>query len=184
MYKNSKMSKTIMQRYKKTIVLGDSVVESILDYHLLSRHQVVARRNRNIYQIFGDLLLTVSYEPSCVFMMYGKRDLVNFEGNVSSFINYYKKAITYLQVELPEVQIFVNSILPSRKDIMDYYGGFHKLDQFNSALKYMCREMHINFIDNSKLVNWTEDMFEYDGHYPSYSFYVKWLEYMADSAGL
>ena len=48
----------------------------------------------------------------------------------------------------------------------------------------MCREMHINFIDNSKLVNWTEDMFEYDGHYPSYSFYVKWLKYMADSAGL
>lgn len=184
MYKNSQISKTIIQRYKKAIVLGDSVVESILDYHLLSKHQVVARRNKSIDQIFGDLLLTVAYEPTNVFMMYGKRDLANFEGNVSSFIHHYKDSINYLRYEIPEVQIFVNSILPSRKDVMSFYGGFHKLDKFNLELKQMCKEMKIKYIDNSKLVDWTEDMFEYDGHYPSYSFYVKWLEYMADLAGL
>ena len=64
MYKNSQISKTIIQRYKKAIVLGDSVVESILDYHLLSKHQVVARRNKSIDQIFGDLLLTATSPKS------------------------------------------------------------------------------------------------------------------------
>ncbi len=184
MFKNKKIADTTMLRYKEAVVLGDSIVESILDYHLLKRNQVIARRNKSIDQIFGDLLLTIASEPACVFMMYGKRELIHFEGNVNSFIDHYKDAINYLRYELPKIRIFVNSILPSRKDVMDTYGGFSKLDTFNEALRHMCEEMHIEFIDNTGLVDWTDDMFEYDGHYPSYSFYVKWLEYMADSAEL
>lgn len=175
---------TIKQRFHNSIVVGDSIVESLLDYRLLDRHHAIARRNRSISHVFGDLLLTVSYEPDSVFMMYGKNDIIQFENNISSFIYSYKDAILFLRNELPEIEIFINSILPSRMDVMSIYGGLQTLEKFNLALQHMCEEMHINFIDNSEVEKWTDDIFEYDGYYPSYSFYVKWLKHMADFANL
>ena len=59
--------------YEEAVILGDSLAESILDFRLLRKHNVVAKRNRCIDSIQGDLLFAISMQPSVIFMEYGKK---------------------------------------------------------------------------------------------------------------
>ena len=49
--------------YEEAVILGDSLAESILDFRLLRKHNVVAKRNRCIDSIQGDLLFAISMQP-------------------------------------------------------------------------------------------------------------------------
>ena len=48
--------------YEEAVILGDSLAESILDFRLLRKHNVVAKRNRCIDSIQGDLLFAISMQ--------------------------------------------------------------------------------------------------------------------------
>ena len=55
---------------------------------------------------------------------------------------------------------------------------------FNTALKSMCKEMHITYISNDSLIDGSGDRYERDGIHPKYAFYPLWLSHMAETAGI
>lgn len=169
--------------YESAVILGDSVAESILDFRLLRKNNVVAKRGRCVDDIQGDILVAVSLQPTLIFMEYGKNDIRHFAGNVNNFIRHYEQQIHMLKRLLPEAEIYVNSIIPMREDIMERYGGQDMYDSFNTELQAMCVRLHIGFIDNFHLIDWKDTQFEYDGVHPKYPYYPKWLRHMAICAG-
>ena len=67
---------------------------------------------------------------------------------------------------------------------MQRNGGEHRYHSYNRAIKDMCDALQLTFIDNSSLMEWEDEVYEYDGIHPKYPYYPKWLRYMAACAGL
>lgn len=183
-YKKEREIYAMVPYFHNALILGDSVSESILDYRLLRKNNVVAKRGRCVNQIDNDMLLAIQLQPSFIFMEYGKNDMIYFQGNEEAFIEAYVRQIKRLRQALPEVSIYINSIIPMRHDIMETRGGLQTFHRFNDALKTMCLVNDVGFIDNIALMNWDDEVYEYDGIHPKYPYYVKWLKHMIQLAGL
>lgn len=182
--KSEKEIYAMLPYFQNAVVLGDSMAESILDYRLLRKHNVIAKRGRCIDMISGDILVAASFQPDVLFMVYGKNDMAYFKGDSDRFIQCYKEMIERIQNLLPTTEIFINSIIPMREDILQQIGGYKMLDTFNHALRAMCEDLHLHFIDNSDQMEWKDVDFEYDGIHPKYPYYPKWLRKMAREAKL
>ena len=185
-FNQSKSNKDIyamLPYFHNTLILGDSLAESLLDFRLLRKNNVVAKRGRCIDGIDGDLLIAYSLQPDIVFMEYGKNDIRHFHGDEHKFIEIYIKRIHQLRTHGIQ-NIYVNSIIPMRKDLVDMHGGEEAFIRFNEALQNMCFELSISFIDNTTLMTWEDDMFEYDGIHPKYPYYQKWLTNIITCANL
>ncbi|MEG2801902.1 MAG: acetylhydrolase [Longicatena sp.] len=180
--KKQKAIYAMIPYYHRAVILGDSVAESILDFRLLRKNNVIAKRGRCVDQSDGDVLTAISYQPKYVFMEYGKNDITHFSGNHEAFIKAYTKQISLILRTVPKVQIFVNSIIPMRHDIVEIIGGVEVFECFNEGLKRMCVELGVGFIDNSELLDWDEDVYEFDGIHPKYPYYPKWLKHMVEVA--
>ena len=104
--------------------------------------------------------------------------------DLNAFIACYRRQIQMLQSALPQTAVYINSILPLRRDVMRRNGGEHRYHSYNRALKDMCDALQLTFIDNSSLMEWEDEVYEFDGIHPKYPYYPKWLRYMAACAGL
>lgn len=170
--------------YEDCILLGDSMAESILDFRLLRKNNVIAKRGRCIDMIDEDLEKIYILAPKILYMEFGKNDILHFHKEVSTFIRIYIQKIQKIKECLPDVQIYINSIIPMHSDVMEKIGGIEVLHAFNEGLRNMCEDLQLTFIDNSELMNWTDDEYEFDGIHPKYPYYAKWLKHMAQAAGV
>lgn len=170
--------------YEGCILLGDSMAESILDFRLLRKNNVIAKRGRCIDMIDEDLEKVYVLEPKILFMEFGKNDILHFHKNVNAFIQVYRQKIKKIKELLPDVEIYINSIIPMHSDYMEKIGGIEILNRFNEGLCMMCESLQLTFIDNGGLMNWIDDEYEFDGIHPKYPYYAKWLKHMAEIAGV
>lgn len=169
--------------FQDALILGDSLAESILDFRLLRKNNVIAKRGRCVDMIQGDVLVAISLVPDVIFMEYGKNDILHYKENVEKFIDVYTRQIHRLQEQLPQTTIYINSIIPMRSDIMKQIGiDTHRM--YNEKLMQMCDKLKLTFIDNSTLMDWNDDVYEYDGIHPKYPYYPKWLQHMEECAKL
>lgn len=172
----------IKQAFQGTVIVGDSITSAIAEYGLLDTSIVVAKIGLRIDAADDQINTAISLNPSVFFLSFGANDLEIYNGDSSAFIDAYRVKIQQIQKALPDTAIYINSILPidqsaiSRSPALAYY------DSFNQALVEFCDEMGCTFIDDTFLVD--ESMYEPDGEHMVYSYYPKWLTYMAERAGL
>ncbi len=171
-------------RYQNSVILGDSIAEAILDYRILPKNNVLAIRGRRTDNSQDEINMAISLVPNNVFLCYGMNDLPYCRGNEKRFIEQYKSMILQLKNALPSTRIYVNSIVPMTKK--GYQSGkYNKKDKtFNEAMKRMCKELGVVYLDNDYLIDGNASDYECDGIHPKYNFYPKWLNYMAQSAGI
>lgn len=170
--------------YHHAVILGGSISESILDYRLLRVRNVIARRGISIDQVSDKIAILQELQPSVLFMEFGKNDIAYYRGNECLFVTEYRRQIAHIHHILPQTKVCINSIIPMRFDIMELLGGAQVYQRFNEALKGMCKEDGYTYIDNTELMNWEDDIYEYDGIHPKYPYYPKWLTHMAKIAHL
>lgn len=182
--KRDKAIYKMLPYYEHAILLGDSLAESILDFRLLRKNNVIAKRGRCVHMINEDIQKVCVLEPKVLFMEFGKNDILHFQQNVSAFITCYQEKIHWIQQNLQDTIIYVNSIIPMHSSVLENIGGKAVLDQFNEGLRHMCEELQLTFIDNSGLMAFVDTDFEFDGIHPKYPYYSRWLEHMAIIAGM
>lgn len=170
--------------YRNVVFIGDSLAESLLDFRLLRKRNVVARRGRCVDMIDEDILRVILAEPQVVFMEYGKNDIAHFGGDATLFIEEYREKVLKIKNAIPGIKVYINSIIPMHDKIMCRVGGISKIREFNDALRSMCDELNLVFICNEQIMDWKDDIFEYDGVHPKYPFYPKWLKHMVEIANL
>lgn len=168
--------------FQGTVIVGDSITESIAEYGFLDTSIVVAKLGLRIDAADEQISTAISLNPSVFFLSFGANDLEIYNGDSSAFIAAYKEKIDQIKAALPETPIYINSILPIQQSAIDQNPALAYYDSFNQALASFCEESGCTFIDDSFLVD--ENMYEPDGEHMVYSYYPKWLTYMAERAGL
>ena len=172
----------IKQVFQGTVIVGDSITESIAEYGFLDTSIVVAKLGLRIDAADEQISTAISLNPKVFFLSFGANDLEIYNGDSSAFIAAYKEKIDQIKAALPDTPIYINSILPIQQSAIDQNPSLAYYDSFNQALASFCEESGCTFIDDSFLVD--ENMYEPDGEHMVYSYYPKWLTYMAERAGL
>lgn len=177
-------AKSFKIRYQNSVILGDSIAEAILDYRILPQTNVLAVRGRRTDNSQNEINTAISLSPKYIFLCFGMNDLPYCRGNEKRFIAQYKSMIQQLQNALPNAKIYVNSIVPMTEK--GYQNNkYNKNDKkFNDAMKKMCIDLKIMYLDNDSLIHGNLFDYESDGIHPKYNFYPKWLQFMAESAGI
>lgn len=182
---NKREDLNFKQIYENAIIMGDSMAMALLDYQLLNPNQVVSKRGRTVGNNEEDVAVVKGLSPQTLFLQYGLNDMPAFRGDIDGWIAAYEGLINDLKTSLPATNLYVIAITPltvKGQSVNEY--NLHYLE-FNEALKTMCERLGIKFIDPGFLVD-PNDMEQYqaDGIHPGYSYFPKWLSYMADEADL
>ncbi|MDY5021388.1 MAG: GDSL-type esterase/lipase family protein [Blautia sp.] len=174
----------IRQKFQGTVIIGDSITESIMEYGFLDTDVVISKRGLSIADADEQLDTAISLYPSCVFLAFGSNDLELYDGNVEPFKEAYKTQVSKLQSSLPDVPVYINGILPLQDVAIAQNDALSHYPEFNAALEELCTELGCTFIDNSFIVENNPSMYEPDGEHVIMDFYPLWLTYMAEMAGL
>jgi len=147
---NKKSMFEILPRDKKTIVfLGDSITDNCNWSELLQDSKAL---NRGIggdktYGIINRIDEIISLKPDKIFIMIGVNDIG--EGrNIDEIIHDYEVILMKINKETPETKVFVQSILPTNKDILggrDIYNP--KIVEINQKLKILADKYEATYID-------------------------------------
>lgn len=175
-------SRRIKDIFDSIVFMGDSLTEPLSFYNILNDNSVVGIKGRDVIKARKNDLGTVkNLNPEKIVMMYGMNDLLLFK-NASEFIKNYKLLVSDVKKELPNTEVYINSIFPVQEKAFKRNCMFGNVEAFNNALKEMCNDMGIKFIDTRNLVN--DNMYEPDGIHMKAEFYSPWLRLVQGKIGL
>ncbi|MBP0986078.1 MAG: hypothetical protein J6P39_03610, partial [Oscillospiraceae bacterium] len=144
----------------ETLFIGDSNFLRMVGQGVLTHRNVIGKPGKGISSVRGDrdVYLAGYAEPvtaiSSLKVLCPRRILLNFGtndllGRVDYFISTYKNTITAIQNAYSYADIIVMSVPAMSRDTDTGYGmlTMKAVDEFNEALKDMCRELEIPFLN-------------------------------------
>ena len=162
----------LRQVFAGSVILGDSITNSIVEYGYLDTDVVVAKLGLSVAGADEQIDTAIGLKPT-------------HGSNSSEFIAAYKTQIQKIQAALPDVPIYINCILPITDDAIAATPDLAYYPEYNDGLQTMCQEMGCTFIDNSSIIeSSSENLYEPDGEHVIQDYYPKWLTHMAQVAGL
>ena len=175
------------EKFAGCLVLGDSITQGLYGYEVLDQSLVIAERGVETRRpdktgLTEILDKAVQAAPKKVFLAFGMNDVEADDGSAEEFVADYKVMLDRLKEEIPDVEIYVNSILPVTEAKKSEEPAYENIPEFNEALKKLCEEEGMTFIDNTDLVK--EEMHEQDGVHMKAEYYPLWAERMAEEAEL
>ena len=81
------------ERLRKEKSYKRIIAESILDFRLLRKNNVLARRGKCIDMIDEDIEKVFVLCPKIIYMEFGKNDILHFHKDVKAFISVYAEKI-------------------------------------------------------------------------------------------
>ena len=179
---DSEDTRSVKEKFSGAVVIGDSVAQGFSEYDILNTSSVVSKIGVHLYE--ADELVTRAEDlsPGTVFLALGRNDLAATEGDVDEFISQYTDVLDQITNDLPDANVFVNSIFPVQDSAIEDDPYLADIADYNTALKELCDSRSIGFIDNTDLVE--DQYFEPDGQHFRADFYPIWAEHMAEVAAL
>ncbi len=174
----------IKQAFQGSVIIGDSITESIVEYGFLDTDVVISKRGLSVADASEQIETAIGLHPRNIFMAFGSNDLELYESDSQAFIDAYRTQLKKLQEALPDSPIYINGILPIQQSTIDQIPALGYYPEYNEGLKDLCQEMNCTYIDNSFIVQDNDAMYEPDGEHVVSEYYPKWLTYMAKTAGL
>ena len=175
----------IRQVFAGSVIIGDSITESIVEYDYLDTDVVVSKRGLNVGAADDQISTAISLNPTHVFMAFGSNDLEIYGSDATSFIDAYRTQLKKIQTALPDVPIYINCILPITDEAIAQTPDLGYYSDYNDGLISLCQEMGCTYIDNTAIVeSSSENLYEPDGEHVIQDYYPKWLTHMAQTAGL
>lgn len=174
----------IKQAFQGSVIIGDSITESIVEYGFLDTDVVISKRGLSVADANEQIETAIGLHPRNIFMAFGSNDLELYESDWQAFIDAYRAQLKKLQEALPDSPVYINGILPIQQSTIDQIPALGYYPEYNEGLKKLCQEMNCTYIDNSFIVQDNDAMYEPDGEHVVSEYYPKWLTYMAKTAGL
>lgn len=169
---------------KTSVIVGDSLTEGLAGYGWLGSEQVFCKIGASI--ISGDELFSAAANtyPSFAFMAFGMNDMGNYGGNPEGFIKKYKQLIKEFRKVSPDTRILINGITPPTDEAIASNSVLKNYKKFNNALKAMCKDLNLTYIDNTYIFEEHPDFYAGDGIHVSSEYYPYWMNHMILKAGL
>lgn len=174
--------RSIKEKYAGSVVMGDSIAKGFAAYDVLNAANVVAQTGAHLTELGSQIEDAKEMSPQVVFISLGENDVIATGGDTDLFISQYSEVLDQVSRELPEANVFVNSIFPAQQKAIDKEPSLANIPAYNEALQEFCSGREIGYIDNTELVQ--EQYYEADGQHFKGDFYPVWAEHMAEVAQL
>ncbi len=167
---------TYRRLFSDTMIVGDSLMHGLSLYDILDSSNMITMVSASLYHLDDNVYNIIGNSPEKLVLHYGINMLVNSEKALDSFISMYRRIIKELKSELPDTKIYLSSIFNVSDSQKASYPG---VDKYNDALKELCDEMEIGYIDNSSLLGGNSRYYGSDGIHVSKDFYYdEWLPHL------
>lgn len=171
--------------FKNIIIAGDSIVKAVSAYGILDDSQVIAKVGATTEFLKEESADIVSANPKYLVLHFGENQL-STEAQASAFTKAYAKCINSLKKQLPETEIYVDSIFPVKPAAYKQNSYLKNINYYNKAIKKMAKECGVHYIDFDPLwASFSKDYYDLDGIHPAYSFYTEqYLPFIISEVGL
>ena len=174
--------RSIREKFSAAMILGDSIPYGFVEFNVLNASNVTAQIGAHLTQMDGQIERAKAMSPVVVFISIGENDVEATNGNVDLFIEQYTDLLDKIERELPDANMFVNSVFPVQEKAIDKEPALADIPEYNEALSELCVSREIGFIDNTEFVQ--DRYYEPDGQHFKAEFYSVWAEHMAEVAAL
>ena len=175
-------ARSYKEKFASSVVMGDSITEGFSEYDVLNASSVVSKIGVHLDELEEQVQQVKELDPQVIFLAYGMNDVISTAGDTDQFLEEYETLVDQLREEVPNAHIYVNSIFPVTDSAVKKEPELAQISEYNTALKGMCDEMQVGFIDNTELVE--DQYYEEDGVHFKAEFYPIWAERMAEVAAL
>lgn len=168
--------------YKKVLknvyIAGDSLMNGLESYGVLSKKRLFTQISATLYHLEDNMKKIVKKKPGTLILHYGINMLGNDDESLNGYIEMYTKSIKKLKKKLPETRIIVSSIFPVDRKVAKRK-ELGRIKKYNKALKKMCKDLEVDYLNNSPLFKEIEYMYGRDGiHLPEAFYRDHWLKYV------
>lgn len=164
--------------FKNTVFAGDSLMEGLKAFEILNKKRLVTQISASLYHLKENRKKIVEKKPKVLILHYGLNMLGNDDASLKGFIQMYTKQIKKLKKALPETRIIVSSIFPVDREIAKAK-HFGRIKAYNKALKKMCGDLKVDFLNSTPLFKEIEYSYNGDGIHLTKEFYRDhWLKYV------
>lgn len=168
---------SVWDAFDDYVFLGDSRVVGFDVFGFLPSDRILAEAGDTINSITDRMETIKSISPKYIFISYGINDIgIGFWPTKEDYATAFSEKIRILQKELPDAEIYVNSIIPAQEDAVSQYPVWGGLPEYSEAVRQMCEKEGISFIDNQGILEEHEDLYASDGVHMQSDFYRYWAE--------
>lgn len=168
-------------RLSSCALIGDSMAQAALEYGFLDSAHVFYRRGYAIGQLGDAIREAAAMLPSTVIFFTGLND-TDYYAEPALYAEAYLEKIQEVKFLLPDARIFVCSMLPPSDALGATRPDLARAPLYDEALRNMCSEKGISYIDTSWMVN--QALYMGDGIHFVSSFYDVWIQYVTRCMGL
>ena len=170
------------KRFAHSVVMGDSIAVGFTDFNYLDATSVVAKTGISMTAAVSEVETVKELAPEHVFLYYGFNDIGHDGEEYDRFRRKFVTLLETIQTEVPEADIYVNSLFQPLPENQTMNGYYNDVSPYNAVLQEECAQHGVTFLDNTDLPTATD--FANDGYHLQAGFYSRWLEVMANAAGL
>ena len=166
--------------FEDYVLLGDSRAVGFWFYDFLPENRVLADAGDKISDLEAHIPDIVAMSPANLFFCYGINDVgIGLWPTPESYVEDFSRIIGEIQAQLPEVNIYISSILPATDPAFEQNSAWYDIPQYNVAVRAMCDGIdRCYFVDNDRLAEEYSYMYEVDGIHLTRDFYPHWAANM------
>ena len=169
----------VWSMFEDYLILGDSRAVGFAYFTPLPSERILADAGDKITSVAEHMDDILAYNPARIYIAYGINDInIGFWPTVEDYIEEMENVLGQVRENLPDVEIYVNSILPV-EDWALYKGAMWKyVPEWNEVIGQACEENGWTFIDNAEIVAEHQEYYETDGIHFQSGFYPYWATNM------
>lgn len=170
---------SIWSLFEDYMLMGDSRVMGFGFYEYLDQSRVVAEKGDTIWTLQEHIPEIAAMNPSYLFISYGVNDVGSgMWSSPEDYVQDFSDIISKIRQELPDVKIFINSILLAYAPAFNTSAAWYDIPEYNAALETMCHDLGCFYVDNTPLCEEYAGLYESDGIHVGSSFYSHWAANM------
>ena len=159
--------------FRDILIVGDSLVKGLEEFDVLDSSYVIAEIGASTYYLEEVLYDIESVNPRYLVIHIGENE-IDDPSLAGAFIERYRDSIEYLQENLPDTKIFVESIFPVLDYALEDEPYLENLDYYNERIREMADEMGVTYVDYDPVfASFERSYYEVDGIHQLPDFYTE-----------
>lgn len=166
---------SVWSMFDDYVLLGDSRAVGFEYFGYLPDERVMAESGATILSLEEHIPDIVALNPSNLFLCYGLNDVsIGIWPTPEDYAEDFERIIDLIREELPDVNIYISSILPARDPAFNTSTLWYNIPDYSAAVSEMCDRIGCHFVDNTEICETYADMWEVDGIHVRTTFYPYW----------
>ena len=175
---------TYRKLFKNVYIMGDSLMNGLEIYNILNPDRLITQVSASFTHFDENYKKIVSVNPKVLIVHYGINMIGTTDNHRKSFISNYTKRVKKLKKDLPDTRIIISGLFPVDRKIAKAE-RFKNIGSYNKALKSMCKELKVEFLDSSSVLKAHPECYGVDGIHLNKTFYSKyWLRFIVKEKGI